>query len=128
MACEPRTWDDGKRCASCCNGDRCDDPDHYSRENCPHCKGTGWALWTEAGRADYLAYHMKRGATPEQAQAVLAKHGYGVPRRDEPDGECQYCRGAEFPGWKRGLRCPACNGTSNAGVDSSPTDQPKGGA
>lgn len=30
-------------CAECCNGDRCDDPTHYSRENCPYCKGTGLA-------------------------------------------------------------------------------------
>ena len=27
-------------CAECCNGDRCDDPTHYSRENCPYCLGS----------------------------------------------------------------------------------------
>ena len=53
-----RTWSEGKRCNECCNGDRCDDPTHYDRQRCPHCKGTGWALWTEAGRADYLTYLM----------------------------------------------------------------------
>lgn len=31
----------GNRCAECCNGDRCDDPTHYDRENCPCCLGTG---------------------------------------------------------------------------------------
>lgn len=28
-------------CAECCNGDRCDDPSHYSRESCPYCLGSG---------------------------------------------------------------------------------------
>ena len=69
-----RTWDDGKRCAECCNGDRCDDPTHYSRQNCPHCKKTGWAIWTEAGRADYLEYLMtRRGMTEQDARAAIAK-------------------------------------------------------
>lgn len=68
-----RTWDDGKRCAECCNGDRCDDPTHYDRRHCPHCKGTGWALWTQAGRDDYVAYRLRGRLTPEQAQAELAK-------------------------------------------------------
>jgi hypothetical protein len=52
-----RTWDEGKRCAECCTGDRCDDPTHYDRTNlrfgCPHCLNTGWALWTLEGQADY---------------------------------------------------------------------------
>lgn len=51
-----RTWNDGKRCAECCNGDRRDDPTHYAREHCPHCLGTGWALWTDVGREDYVKY------------------------------------------------------------------------
>lgn len=41
----PRTWNDGWRCAECCNGDRCDDSSHYDRAKCPHCKGTGSAIW-----------------------------------------------------------------------------------
>ena len=41
----PRTWNDGWRCAECCNGDRCDDPTHHDRDKCPHCKGTGIAVW-----------------------------------------------------------------------------------
>lgn len=69
-----RTFDNGKRCAECCNGDRCDDPTHYDRRHCPHCKGTGWALWSEVGREDYLAYLMGWGRMNEQdARAALAK-------------------------------------------------------
>ena len=68
-----RTWDDGKRCAECCNGDRCDDPTHRDRKHCPHCKGTGWALWTEAGRADYVANTMKhQGISEAEAEVRLA--------------------------------------------------------
>lgn len=64
-----RTWNSGRRCGECCNGDRCDDPTHYTRAHCPHCKGTGWALWTDAGRTDYLEYLRARfGLSP---QAVL---------------------------------------------------------
>lgn len=35
-----RTWSDsgGKLY---CNGDRCDEPSHYYRPNCPFCLGTG---------------------------------------------------------------------------------------
>ena len=55
-----RTWDDGKRCSECCNGDRCDDPTHYDRTSkrygCPHCLNTGWALWTKEGQDDYAKY------------------------------------------------------------------------
>ena len=56
------TFSDGKpMCLKCCNGDRCDDPTHYYRPNCPHCKGTGiatsdnvreWLL--EQGKANKL--------------------------------------------------------------------------
>ena len=68
-----RTWDGGKRCAECCNGDRCDCPTHRDRKHCPHCKGTGWALWTEAGRADYVNYLMKhRSLNKPEAEAHLA--------------------------------------------------------
>lgn len=35
-------------CNECCWGDRCDDPTHRFRPECPHCKGTGRALWLEA--------------------------------------------------------------------------------
>ena len=42
-----RTWDEGKRCNHCCNGDRCDDPTHLDRGDCPYCLGTGRALWNE---------------------------------------------------------------------------------
>ena len=28
-------------CDECCNGDRCDDPTHRSRESCLFCLGTG---------------------------------------------------------------------------------------
>lgn len=69
-----RTWDNDKRCAECCNGDRCDDPTHYDRQHCPHCKGTGCAIWTEAGRADYVANMMKnRGMSEAEARVQLAK-------------------------------------------------------
>jgi hypothetical protein len=39
-----RVWG-GDRCDECCTGVRCDDPTHYAREDCPHCLGTGYALW-----------------------------------------------------------------------------------
>ena len=48
-----RTWGNGERCAECCNGDRCDDPTHYDRDKCPHCLGTGYALWTTEGMAAF---------------------------------------------------------------------------
>jgi hypothetical protein len=75
MAGAPRrTWGAGKRCASCCNGDRCDDPTCYSRPNCPHCKGTGWALWTPEGRSDYSKYLQGwRGLSEAQAALEIAK-------------------------------------------------------
>lgn len=66
-----RTWDDGKRCDECCTGDRCDDPKHVDRSRCPHCKGTGWALWTDAGRRDYAAY-LLGGNTSDKRAAILA--------------------------------------------------------
>lgn len=80
---ELRTWGDGKRCDECCNGDRCDDPTHRNRKFCPHCKGTGWALWTEAGRDDYLKYLASRGLTAEQAAAKLAELT-APPTKEQP--------------------------------------------
>lgn len=68
-----RTWGDGTRCDECCNGDRCDDTSHYERAHCPHCKGTGWALWTPAGRADFLAHMKRMGLSEEEARAAIAK-------------------------------------------------------
>lgn len=70
-----RTWNDNRRCAECCNGDRCDNPTHYERRFCPHCKGTGWAIWTEEGQVDYLKYLTERGLTEDQARADLAAKG-----------------------------------------------------
>lgn len=67
----PRTWDADKRCGECCNGDRCDDPTHVDRQNCRACKGTGWALWTAAGRRDYAAY-LLGGNTSDKRAAILA--------------------------------------------------------
>lgn len=69
----------GDRCDECCNGDRCDDRTHFYRPNCPHCKGTGCALWTVKGRDLYAAQRLARGATNGQVLAELAAHGYGVP-------------------------------------------------
>jgi hypothetical protein len=34
----------GDRCEWCCWGDRCDDPSHYYRPQCPYCQGTGTVL------------------------------------------------------------------------------------
>lgn len=35
-------WDEkNERCNHCCNGDRCDDPTHYIRSECPYCRGNG---------------------------------------------------------------------------------------
>lgn len=42
-----RVWG-GNRCDHCCNGDRCDDRTHLSRDRCPYCLGTGKALWLAA--------------------------------------------------------------------------------
>lgn len=40
-----KTWafrsNGGLGCAHCCNGDRCDDPSHWYRPECPYCRGTG---------------------------------------------------------------------------------------
>ena len=55
LSCEPllgpirlnlptRKWEGGNGyigCAHCCHKDRCDDPSHYDRRRCPHCRGTG---------------------------------------------------------------------------------------
>jgi hypothetical protein len=49
-----RTWDRGPDrlpgCAECCHGDRCDDSSHYARSQCPHCNGTGDAIWLDAAQ------------------------------------------------------------------------------
>lgn len=69
-----RTWNNGKRCDECCNGDRCDDPTHVDRNRCQHCKTTGWALWTDAGREDYVRYLQGwRGMSESDARNALAK-------------------------------------------------------
>lgn len=69
-----RTWNDNKRCGECCNGDRCDDPTHFSRPSCPHCKGTGYAIWTREGREDMLHHLQFRcRLTEDQARAELAR-------------------------------------------------------
>jgi hypothetical protein len=65
-----KTWGEGKRCDECCNGDRCDDPTHLDRENCPHCMSTGWALWTQAGKDDYVKY-LQRYMPEEKAKERL---------------------------------------------------------
>lgn len=48
------------------------DPTHYDRARCPHCNGTGWALWTEAGREDYVTYlKVSRGMSETNARAAV---------------------------------------------------------
>lgn len=79
-----RTWDDGKRCAECCNGERCDDPSHFDRRHCPHCKGTGWALWTEPGRADFLTYLMTYRRMSEPAARAAIAEATGCARGEGP--------------------------------------------
>ena len=74
MSSELRTWDKGERCAECCNGDRCDDPTHYERTRCPHCKGTGWALWSEQGREAYCEHlQVWRRMSESDARTSIAK-------------------------------------------------------
>ncbi len=34
-------------CDECCNGDRCDDPNHRNRDNCLYCLGSGYPLTNE---------------------------------------------------------------------------------
>lgn len=67
-----RTWNNGKSCEHCCDGDRCDDPSHYDRTNkrygCPHCLNTGFALWTELGRAEASKCGYKLGITAKGEQ------------------------------------------------------------
>jgi hypothetical protein len=29
-------------CTACCWGERCDNPGHYYRPECPVCRGAGW--------------------------------------------------------------------------------------
>lgn len=41
-----KTWG-GDRCDHCCNRDRCDEPEHFERSQCPYCKGTGNAIWLD---------------------------------------------------------------------------------
>lgn len=67
-----RTWCE-TRCDECCNGDRCDDPTHFERQFCPHCKGTGFALWLAGGREDAR----RRGC---------AKEADEYEARTEPEG------------------------------------------
>lgn len=38
----------GYGCDMCCNGDRCDNPKHRHRSECPYCKGKGWIPESEA--------------------------------------------------------------------------------
>lgn len=67
-----RTRGDGKHCGECCSGDRCDDSTHFDRAQCPHCKGTSWALWTAEGRADYAKYlQVYRGMSEAEATARI---------------------------------------------------------
>lgn len=74
MSAELRTWANGSRCAECCLGDRCDDPTHYDRARCPHCMGTGWAIWTETGREYYVMYlRVWRRMSEAEARAAIAK-------------------------------------------------------
>jgi hypothetical protein len=73
-----KTWGDGKRCDECCNGDRCDDPDHVDRSRCPHCKSTGWALWASAGFEDYVRYLQGwRGMSEDEARAAAIAKAAG---------------------------------------------------
>lgn len=73
MSAKLRTWANGERCAECCLGDRCDDSTHHDRARCPHCKGTGWAIWTEAGREDYVTYlQVWRHMSEAEARSAIA--------------------------------------------------------
>ncbi len=36
-----KLWRDDASCLECCWGDRCDEPRHFYRPECPHCAGTG---------------------------------------------------------------------------------------
>ena len=74
----PRTWNDGWRCAECCTGDRCDDPSHYDRAKCPHCHGTGSAIWNMYNKEnDAKALKRQRDELAEALREVLS-----APRHD----------------------------------------------
>ena len=62
----------------------------------------------------------------EQCVSVLAALSQSAAGQSVGDGEvadtrCPACLGAEFPGWKRGMRCATCNGTATV----EPTPQPQ---
>jgi hypothetical protein len=80
-----RTWNNGKRCAMCCNGDRCEDSRCLDRKTCPHCHATGWSLWTEDGREDYAKYLQGwRGMSADEAAAELARLGHSLTPPQAP--------------------------------------------
>ena len=55
-----KTYSNGTRCDECCTKlFPCDDRDHHDRlgnPGCPHCRNTGWALWTEVGQKSYAKH------------------------------------------------------------------------
>jgi len=55
-----RTWDED-RCAECCWSDRCSDPTHFFRDSCPHCLGTGYALWLPKFQPTPVSEEAKHG-------------------------------------------------------------------
>lgn len=77
----PRTWNEGWRCAECCTGDRCDDPSHYDRPKCPHCHGTGSAIWNMYSKEDE-AKKLKSALTAALARAEKAEAELERVRKD----------------------------------------------
>ena len=81
----PRTWNDGWRCNECCTGDRCDDPSHYDRHNCPHCHGTGSAIWNMYSKEKQVKQLTReRDAAREALRDCVAALG-GIGSGNVPD-------------------------------------------
>lgn len=77
-----RAWGTPKsRCAECCNKDGCDDPTHFERSKCPHCKSTGYALWLLAGRDEFVKNQMAIGLSEREAVRALLVLVGDTPRR-----------------------------------------------
>lgn len=103
-----RTWTNSRGCATCdhcCNGDRCDDPTHFSRGRpdwaphcrCPYCRGTGKGMpidWIIVGGESGPG---ARPMHPDWARSLRDQcEAAGVPFLFKQWGEWAPANGPEF--------------------------------